>query len=123
MGKKTEIMGEIIDVVRTIGGRFIKKEDGCWYDVGDTAAREKIGHVFRELLHTKYRSSNKSKLARRKAGKAFSLNRLGFKSSHSSTPFSAWIDFQLGNDSDSDETFDWSFEAPSNSHSSACFSA
>jgi hypothetical protein len=50
-------------------GAFVKVEDGFWYQVDESFAREKIGGLFRDGLHTKYRSSTKSKLARKKAPK------------------------------------------------------
>jgi hypothetical protein len=48
-------------------GAFIKPEDGLWWQVDDSFAREKIGGWFRDCLHTRYRSSAKSKHARKKA--------------------------------------------------------
>ena len=48
------------------GGAFVRLVDGRWNEVGEHVAREKVGYVFRELLHEKYRSSTKSKLARRR---------------------------------------------------------
>jgi hypothetical protein len=68
--EKTEIVSRIMDAIK-IGcpsdePSFLKKEDGIWYEVDDAYAREKIGCVFRDQLYTKYRSSTKAKLARRK---------------------------------------------------------
>jgi hypothetical protein len=48
---------------------FVKYEDGRWWQLDDSFAREKIGGLFRDVLHIKYRSSNKSKVARKKARK------------------------------------------------------
>ena len=44
---------------------FVKFEDGQWREVDDATAREKIGTIFRDLLHDKYKSSNKAKVAKR----------------------------------------------------------
>lgn len=41
-------------------------DDGFFYEIGDAAAREKIGQCIRDALHTKYKSSTKSKKPRRK---------------------------------------------------------
>ena len=42
-------------------------EDGsCWYEVDAAFAREKIGCMFRDTLHTQYRSSTKAKQARKR---------------------------------------------------------
>ncbi|KAL7565392.1 hypothetical protein ACA910_003586 [Epithemia clementina (nom. ined.)] len=48
-------------------GRFIKQEDkaGQWVMVSLATAREKVGQGFRDLLHTKYRSSSTAKKHRR----------------------------------------------------------
>ncbi|KAL3940732.1 MAG: hypothetical protein SGBAC_004783 [Bacillariaceae sp.] len=73
---KSQVVSHIVSLVRQAcgsqGGAFIKKmgktHDGStvWVEVSDSAAREKIGYVFRDLLSDQYRSSSKSK----------SLNRL-----------------------------------------------
>ena len=41
-------------------------DDGFFYEIGDAAAREKIGQCIRDALHTKYKSSTRSKKPRRK---------------------------------------------------------
>jgi hypothetical protein len=64
-GEKTRIVSEIVDVVRRAGGAFVKGKEGCWYEVGDVVAREKVGALFRDFLFTRYRSSSKCKVARR----------------------------------------------------------
>ena len=48
------------------GGAFIKFTEGRWWEVDLKAAREKVSSVFRDFLHDKYRSSSKSKMAKRK---------------------------------------------------------
>jgi hypothetical protein len=64
-GEKTRIVSDIVDVVRRAGGAFVKEKEGCWYEVGDVVAREKVGALFRDFLFTRYRSSSKCKVARR----------------------------------------------------------
>jgi len=68
------------------GGGFVKFEDGRWWEVEDAFAREKIGCLFRDCLHTQYKSSTKSKLARRKAmdDQFYGSSHIGNTSSHSS---------------------------------------
>ena len=76
--QKSIIVTAIVDSVRdfTPNGGFVKKfEDGCWYEVGDAVAREKIGQCLRDALHTQYKSSTKAKQPRRKELKA--LKKLG----------------------------------------------
>lgn len=63
---KTLIVSQIVTIVRQRGGRFCKCERGAWSEVGDSAAREKVGALLRDCLHTQYRSSTKSKVAFRK---------------------------------------------------------
>jgi len=68
---KSHVVSHIVSMVRqscgSQGGAFIKKmgkaHDGStiWVEVSDSAAREKIGYVFRDLLCDHYRSSSKSK--------------------------------------------------------------
>ncbi|KAG7342368.1 hypothetical protein IV203_007461 [Nitzschia inconspicua] len=67
--EKTEIVSNIMDSIKKDCGdqpAFVKKEEGVWWEVDDAFAREKIGCIFRDSLFTKYRSSTKAKLARRK---------------------------------------------------------
>jgi hypothetical protein len=61
---KSAIVSKILEVIRQAGGFFCKYESGTWFDVGDHCAREKVSALLRDLLHTKYRSSAKSKLDR-----------------------------------------------------------
>ena len=66
---KTEIVSTLVSTIHTacpIGG-FIRlgKEDGRWYTVSESVAREKVGYTFRELLGDKYRSSSRAKAAMR----------------------------------------------------------
>lgn len=49
---------------------FVKPtEDKVYCEVTDAFAREKIGSMFRDILHTQYKSSNKAKNARKRAAK------------------------------------------------------
>lgn len=65
---KTCIVSHIIAQVKSVQpvGAFIKFESGCWWEVDDSFAREKIGCQFRDILHGQYRSSTKSKLEAKK---------------------------------------------------------
>jgi hypothetical protein len=65
--EKTAIVTAIIDTVKQASpdGAFLKFEDDCWWEVEDSFAREKIGCLFRDSLHTQYKSSTKAKLARK----------------------------------------------------------
>jgi hypothetical protein len=70
---KTEIVSEILRMVQDACPderfAFIKYHDGRWWEVETLIAREKIGAVLRDCLFSKYRSSTKSKLERRRAKK------------------------------------------------------
>ena len=65
----TDIMSTIIaghqgdDPDREVIGAFITCKHGRWYEVSHKRAREKIGRMLRELLHTQYKSSSKQKRA------------------------------------------------------------
>jgi hypothetical protein len=56
----------IVTMTRERGGSFCKFEQGAWFEVGDHFAREKVSAMFRDMLHTQYRSSAKAKTARRR---------------------------------------------------------
>jgi len=66
--EKSSIVSAIIEEVRSLCqlGSFVKLENDVWWEVDDAFAREKIGCVFRDILHTHYRSSTKAKQARKK---------------------------------------------------------
>ena len=66
--EKTAIVSAIICAVKNLSpdAGFVKYEDGSWWEVEDTFAREKVGCLFRDALHMKYRSSTKAKLARKR---------------------------------------------------------
>jgi len=71
--EKSEIVSEILSMVKDACPderyAFIKYHGGRWWEVETLIAREKIGAVLRDCLHSKYRSSTKSKLERRRAAK------------------------------------------------------
>jgi len=73
--EKSAIVSKLVDLVRESSpeGAFVRYEEGTWWEVSDAVAREKVGAQLRDLLHTKYRSSTKAKLEKRK--KATSLAR------------------------------------------------
>jgi hypothetical protein len=50
-------------------GTFVKKEQGRFWEVDESVAREKIGCILRDWLHTQYKSSTKAKVAKRQAMK------------------------------------------------------
>ncbi|CAJ1967618.1 unnamed protein product [Cylindrotheca closterium] len=67
--EKSVIVSKIVDIVYDAcgsAGAFVKYQGGKWLEVGDYAAREKVGSMLRDALSEKYRSSSKAKLARRK---------------------------------------------------------
>lgn len=69
--EKSMIVTEIMDIVEDACpdeiGAFIRYDKGRWWVVDHMAAREKVGALLRDCLHTKYRSSTKSKLARKRS--------------------------------------------------------
>jgi hypothetical protein len=67
--EKSAIVSSIVGAIKRGGGNFVKCEGGIWWEVDDAIAREKVGCLLRDYLHTQYRSSTKAKLARRKSRK------------------------------------------------------
>jgi hypothetical protein len=63
---KSAIVSEILNIVHEAGGNFCKFESGAWVEVGEHHSREKVSALLRDLLHTQYRSSAKSKISRRR---------------------------------------------------------
>jgi hypothetical protein len=63
---KSTIASHIVATTREMGGRFCKYEQGAWFEVGDHFARGKVSAMFRDMLHTQYRSSAKAKTTRRR---------------------------------------------------------
>jgi hypothetical protein len=66
---KSAIVSEIITVIRDAGGTFCRYKKGAWFEVGDHYAREKVGALMRDLLHTRYRSSYQAKIDRRRGAR------------------------------------------------------
>ncbi|KAL3944749.1 MAG: hypothetical protein SGBAC_001168 [Bacillariaceae sp.] len=104
--EKSSIVSEIMEQIKGLcfDAAFVKLEKEVWWEVDDAFAREKIGRsekydnfvsaaictylhnpppfagcMFRDTLHTQYRSSTKAKFARKKANLA--SNRRGSSSS------------------------------------------
>ena len=69
--EKSSIVTEIIDIIEDAcpdqRGTFIRLNDGRWWVVDTMVAREKVGSLLRDMLHNKYKSSSKSKQARRRS--------------------------------------------------------
>jgi hypothetical protein len=67
--EKSAIVSRIVNMVKQAAeeGAFVKFEKGRWWQVQDGVAREKVGGIFRDCLHSLYRSSTKSKLEIRRA--------------------------------------------------------
>jgi hypothetical protein len=63
---KTDIVSEIIAVIRQAGGNFYRYKKGAWFELGYHYAREKVSALLRDLLHTQYRSSAEAKKGRRR---------------------------------------------------------
>ncbi|KAG7365788.1 hypothetical protein IV203_028458 [Nitzschia inconspicua] len=64
--QKSKIVSTIVSPIEEPeGGAFVKFEESTWWKVDEAYAREKIGNLFRDVLHTKYRSSSKAKQARK----------------------------------------------------------
>ena len=66
--QKTAIVNQIMDSIHNNDGAFIRYDghDGCWYEVSEPLAREKVGQRLREKNHSQYKSSTKSKRKFRK---------------------------------------------------------
>ena len=63
---KSNLVFNIVTMIRQAGGTFCKYEKGAWFEVGDRFAREKVSAFFRDKLHTQYRSSSTAKSTRRR---------------------------------------------------------
>jgi hypothetical protein len=72
--EKSSIVSHILEMVRGVcpdgRGAFIRTENNRWIELNELDAREKISSVMRNGLDSKYRSSTKSKVAKRKYQKA-----------------------------------------------------
>lgn len=71
---KSEIVTSVVKIVRDKcprGGSFVKQDsNGKWHEVKDVVARERVASLFRDFLHDHYRSSSKSKVAKRRQKRA-----------------------------------------------------
>lgn len=108
---KSQIVSEIVEMVRSAGGAFVKEKQGCWYEVGDVVAREKVGALFRDCLFTRYRSASKCKVARRKQirnSQRFSLDKSQLSKLMEDDEH--WYD---GNDFEHDDPYDDAFSITS----------
>lgn len=63
---KSNLVFSIVTMIRQAGGTFCKYEKGVWFEIGDRLAREKVSAFFRDILHTRYRSSSKAKTTLRR---------------------------------------------------------
>lgn len=64
--QKTIVVNALLDEIKE-KSQFVRKlTDGKWIQVPEHVAKEKIGQGFRDLLHTQYRSSTKSKVKLRR---------------------------------------------------------
>ena len=66
-GEKSMVVSRVISAVREESGRFLRKDpaSGEWTVATARFAREKIGQLFRNALHSQYKSSTASKRRRR----------------------------------------------------------
>ncbi len=67
--EKTNTVNLIMDAVQGKDrekGMFVRQHDGWWWEVEDAVAREKVGCLIRDCLHTQYRSSSKAKFLKKK---------------------------------------------------------
>ncbi|KAL3927680.1 MAG: hypothetical protein SGBAC_012982 [Bacillariaceae sp.] len=64
----TNILHKIQDLCPV--GAFVKFDDERWWEVSDRISREKIACMFRDSLSGQYKSSNKNKVAKRRAQRA-----------------------------------------------------
>jgi hypothetical protein len=69
--EKPSIISAIVERIKELvaaedAAAFVKFEDGRWWQMDDDFARQKIGGLFRDVLHVQYCSSTKSKIAKRR---------------------------------------------------------
>lgn len=85
---KTELIKSIANKIRESSpqGGFVKFDDaaGCWYEVGDKLAREKVSQMFRDSLTDNYKSSTTSKTLRRRQQRINRQSSAGSKESKES---------------------------------------
>jgi hypothetical protein len=114
--EKSAIVSSIVGSIKQAApnGAFIKFESGIWWEVEDGVAREKVGCLLRDSLHTQYRSSTKAKLARRRAQNKVAGDELSLNSSNHSS-----YDYSMNNSSHSHS---YSSSADLNNSNSSLFS-
>jgi hypothetical protein len=63
---KTAVVVSVVDEIRRQGGCFLKEQQygssSCWYDIGNAAARDKVGHSLRDQAGSSANSAAKSPL-------------------------------------------------------------
>lgn len=71
--KKSIVVARVLETVQLAcpaaseEGAYVKFDGQHWWEMDDNSAREKIGTMFRDRLHGQYKSSTKSKMAKRRA--------------------------------------------------------
>jgi hypothetical protein len=70
--EKTYIVTNILHTIQELCtvGAFVKFDGERWWEVSDRISREKIACMFRDSLSGQYKSSNKNKVAKRRAKRA-----------------------------------------------------
>ena len=65
--EKSAIVSKVYKLIQEAspGGGFVTYENFRWYECSERIAKEKIGASFRDFLHEKYKSSAKSKQAKK----------------------------------------------------------
>eukprot|EP00429_Kryptoperidinium_foliaceum_P008799 CAMPEP_0176007336 /NCGR_PEP_ID=MMETSP0120_2-20121206/3181_1 /TAXON_ID=160619 /ORGANISM="Kryptoperidinium foliaceum, Strain CCMP 1326" /LENGTH=268 /DNA_ID=CAMNT_0017340095 /DNA_START=37 /DNA_END=840 /DNA_ORIENTATION=+ len=63
--ERSSVVTCIVDVIREMGS-FVRKDEssGCWFEVDDKTAREKVGHALRDAI----KALDKTKLQKKHAG-------------------------------------------------------
>jgi hypothetical protein len=66
--EKSMLISEIVKSIKKERSNtgFVKRVAGKWYEVSEHLVREKISQGLRDLLHSRYKSSNKAKKQRRR---------------------------------------------------------
>jgi hypothetical protein len=65
--EKSMLISEIVKSIKERSNTgFVKHVEKKWYEVSDHLVREKISQGLRDLLHSRYKSSNKAKKQRRR---------------------------------------------------------
>jgi hypothetical protein len=87
---KSRIVNTVVNMIHMKcpnGGAFVRFANGRWNEVDEHVARKKVGYLFRELLNDKYRSSTKSKMARRRREQDQSTHDMEQQQEHPSPTF------------------------------------